>query len=603
MKGEVLTIELTRLVPPPRVLFQLQGTCSLSRELVAKIDGYRIGSPLPPEIKTSVHEGGAETGRYDHYTIVVDTRGIKVTCLDERGLLYAMQRLAQIVEQFPELTIPCFRCDDWADLPVRAVMLDVSRDRVPTMKTLLRMIDFWAALKFNQLQLYMEHTFAYRGHEGVWQEASPFTPEQICTVDQYCAQLGMELVPNQNSFGHMERWLQHPAYRHLGETPEGFTDPWGVFRPSASTLDPRGKQVTELLGDLFDQLLPNFSSNLFNVGGDEPWELGTGKSREAAAREGVDRLYLEFLLKLYGLTEQRKVRMMVWADIIMKYPHIVRELPKDIILVDWGYEAEHPFEEEAQTLAESGFDFYLCVGTSSWNSIGGRWNNARTNIIQGASAALRHGAAGFMVTEWGDNGHMQQLPIALPAFIYAASAAWNYELLDQIQIEKVLPVVFPEISGCQEALMIIEQVGESSGIHLHNASLPGALLFDHLAPYYREEITNQRGYLFKREFALLDMADSLISGDSLVAQELGLTVALLKFACTLGVLRLATPGCSVVEIPPVERVMLADRLGDIIVEYRRLWLERSREGGLAESAGRLEELRELLLSEEFPGTD
>ncbi len=34
------------------------------------------------------------------------------------------------------------------------------------MESLFTLIEFWAGLKYNQLQLYMEHTFAYRGRQG-----------------------------------------------------------------------------------------------------------------------------------------------------------------------------------------------------------------------------------------------------------------------------------------------------------------------------------------------------------------------------------------------------------------------------------------------------
>ena len=55
-------------------------------------------------------------------------------------------------------------------------MLDISRDKVPTMPTLFALVDRLAEWKINQLQLYIEHTFAYRGHEEVWRNADPMTP-------------------------------------------------------------------------------------------------------------------------------------------------------------------------------------------------------------------------------------------------------------------------------------------------------------------------------------------------------------------------------------------------------------------------------------------
>ena len=52
-------------------------------------------------------------------------------------------------------------------------MLDISRNKVPTMGQLKEAVDAFEMLKINHLQLYTEHTFAYAGHEEVWRDASP----------------------------------------------------------------------------------------------------------------------------------------------------------------------------------------------------------------------------------------------------------------------------------------------------------------------------------------------------------------------------------------------------------------------------------------------
>ncbi len=43
-------------------------------------------------------------------------------------------------------------------------MLDVSRDKVPTLSTLKQIVDLLKVCNYNQFQLYIEHTFRYSGH-------------------------------------------------------------------------------------------------------------------------------------------------------------------------------------------------------------------------------------------------------------------------------------------------------------------------------------------------------------------------------------------------------------------------------------------------------
>ena len=67
----------------------------------------------------------------------------------------------------------------------RGLMLDISRNRVPTMAWLKTLIDALVLLRYNELQLYTEHTFAYTQHAAVWQHASPMTAAQIAELDHY----------------------------------------------------------------------------------------------------------------------------------------------------------------------------------------------------------------------------------------------------------------------------------------------------------------------------------------------------------------------------------------------------------------------------------
>ena len=125
----------------------------------------------------------------------------------------------------------------------RAYMLDISRDRVPTMKTLREIVDLLARCRYNQFQLYTEHTFAYSRHQVVWEDADPMTAAEIRKLDAYCRMQGIELVANQNSFGHMERWLTHAEYNHLAKFPKGGAmTPWGTVKKFPTTLN-KGQPV------------------------------------------------------------------------------------------------------------------------------------------------------------------------------------------------------------------------------------------------------------------------------------------------------------------------------------------------------------------------
>ena len=322
----------------------------------------------------------------------------------------------------------------------RAYMLDISRDKAPTMGTLRLIVDLLAKFEYNQFQLYTEHTFAYSTHRDVWEAAPPPTAGERRELDAYCALRGIDLVPNQNSFGHLERWLVKPAYNHLAELPQGGAPlPWGGFKKDPTTLCPTDPAPLALLDGLYPELLPNFASGLFNVGCDETFDLlGGGRSAAAVRERGEGRVYLDFLKQVAALARKHGKRPMFWGDVILKHPELVPELPKDLIALDWGYEGNHPFMAEAAKFRAAGLDFYVCPGTSAWNSLAGRVENMRENMVAAERAGRLHGARGFLVTDWGDGGHWQPLAASLPGLVFGGMLAHEGASAAKMDLESAL---------------------------------------------------------------------------------------------------------------------------------------------------------------------
>jgi hypothetical protein len=101
------------------------------------------------------------------YELLITPDGVIIRSPSPRGAWNATLTLIQIVEQAGP-SLPCLRIADAPDFPNRGVLLDVTRDKVPTLDTLFELVDLLASWKINEIQLYTEHTFAYRRHRTVW---------------------------------------------------------------------------------------------------------------------------------------------------------------------------------------------------------------------------------------------------------------------------------------------------------------------------------------------------------------------------------------------------------------------------------------------------
>ena len=382
------------------------------------------------------------------YTLTIERTGVTMEYREIAGLRAATATFNQLLRQCGQ-RLPCLQIRDWPDFPRRGVMLDISRGRVPKLATLLDLAERLADFKINELQLYTEHTFAYKKYKAVWQSWGALTGKEIKILDARCRELGIDLVPNQNSFGHLREFLADPRLKHLGELAAPYEAETGDFLRRPTTLAPEHPGTLPFVRGLFAELLPNFSSQFFNIGGDETWDLGKGQSKKRCATRGQGRVYLDFIKKIHREVSARQQTMMFWGDIILKHPELIRALPKkNLIALNWGYEANHPFADEAAQFARARVPFYICPGTSTWQTLLGRHDNALANLRAAAQAGKQFGALGFLNTDWGDGGHPQPLAVSWPLFAAGAALAWNAEGLDEADLLAALSRdVFADATG------------------------------------------------------------------------------------------------------------------------------------------------------------
>jgi hexosaminidase len=371
------------------------------------------------------------------YALTIDGDGVLIQYRHVPGLHAAIATLRQLLREYSR-RLPHLKIRDWPDFSRRGVMLDISRGRVPKLETLIELVEHLADFKINEFQLYTEHTFAYRHYRSVWRKWGALTAAEIQKLDARCRELGIELVPNQNSFGHARYWLAHPPLQRLAEISAPYEAESGDFLRYPSTLAPTHPGTLRFLRGLYDELLPNFTSRFFNVGCDETWDLGRGQSRRVCERKGKGRVYLEFLKQIHREVSVRGRRMMFWGDIILHYPELISQLPKGVIALNWGYEAAHPFDREARRFAQSGRAFYVCPGTSSWMTLIGRHDNALKNLRRAAHAGRKHGAIGYLITDWGDGGHPQPLAVSYLPYLAGAALSWCANNFDARQVAAVL---------------------------------------------------------------------------------------------------------------------------------------------------------------------
>ena len=202
------------LLPAPRSLKVLRGTFTLPLRNPGSAVHF-IHSPAAP-----AHPEG--------YALTINESGVRIEYRAVAGLRAGVATFRQLMREYT-VCFPCLKIRDWPDFARRGVMLDISRGRVPKLETLLDLVERLADFKINEFQLYTEHTFAYRNYKSVWKDWGALTGAEIRRLDARCRELGIDLVPNQNSFGHLRYFLEHPKVKKLAEVSEPYEGSTGDF--------------------------------------------------------------------------------------------------------------------------------------------------------------------------------------------------------------------------------------------------------------------------------------------------------------------------------------------------------------------------------------
>ena len=402
------------------------------------------------------------------YRLQSDANGILVQAATERGLFYGVQTLRQMLRQ-GDTQYPEFNIQDSPDYPVRGFYHDATRGAIPTLETLFQLVDKMALYKLNHLELYVEHTFALARHTDIWEGADPLTAEEILRLQDYCEERNVELVPSIATFGHCYMAMRSKRLRDLNEMDADISEWPFSFRDRMqhATLNPSDPRSFQLVADIIGEYLPLFKSKYFNICCDETFDLGRGKNKHLVkSEEDIQKLYVSFMKKIMALVTRQGKIPMFWGDVIGDNSELLKELPKDIIPIEWDYGPDADRRDTAK-LAAATPNFWIAPGTGCWS----RWltpiHNAQKNILNYAKKGLKYGAKGFLNTNWGDRGNVNLPAISWHGFAYGAACGWNTAAAEDIDaFNKALDLLEFGAKGFCDAWMKFEKLTTTAWGHV-----------------------------------------------------------------------------------------------------------------------------------------
>jgi hexosaminidase len=324
------------------------------------------------------------------YLIHISPEKILVAAHSGAGIFYGIQTLKQLIRSGMEgSSLPCLEILDRPALRWRGWMDDISRGPIPTVGFLKDVIRTMAEYKQNFFTLYTEHVFKLKSHPDIAPQDG-ISAEEIAELASFAQKYHIELIGNAQSFGHMENILRSPFYDRIEE--------------NSSVLNPASDATYRFLKEVYSEIVPAYKSGFFHINCDEVYGLERGRSKPMVDSIGTGGVYAYHINKINDIIKQYGKRILMWGDIAVSNPDIIQKLPKDLIVISWGYDAAESFDEAILPFKKTGYEFMVAPGVSCWSQVWPDMSNAAVNISNYVRDGAKLGAMGMMNTAWDDDG-------------------------------------------------------------------------------------------------------------------------------------------------------------------------------------------------------
>jgi hexosaminidase len=387
----------------PAILQQADAKPSIS------LDRTGAADPLPVPGETP----GPDSR--EAYKLSITTGGAEVRARSSAGIFYGVQTLCQMIEM-PGAALPQAQVTDWPAMAYRGTMVDMSEGPLLRVADIKRQIDLMARWKNNQYYFYNETSIALDGLPPAAPGAR-LTKSDVREIVAYARVRHIDVVPCLELYGHLHDLFRREQYSSLADFPHGVE-----FNPA----DP---EVQKLIANWVEQYTELFPSPYVHVGFDETWQLQQAAAKGAGEPAAV---FLGQLNKVSGLFRQHGKTILAWADIMVKIPDIVKQLPPGIIAVAWWYEPQPDpeYHRWLDPLIAKHVPYMVATGVNGWSEIAPDYTLSFENIDTFIAAARKSAGLGVMNTIWSDDVQMLKRP-AWPGIAYGAAAAWQQQPMDR----------------------------------------------------------------------------------------------------------------------------------------------------------------------------
>lgn len=289
-----------------------------------------------PEIIRDKEEG---------YLLKIEAKGTVIAARSSKGLFRGIQTYLQLKEQGVERELEII---DWPDNDIRGFHFE-TRFGLPRFERIIEIIDELCKYKFNTILMELEDKFPYDEVEGIT-AVNALAKEQLKEIIRYANDRYIEIIPLQQTLGHVEYILKHDDYYYMREVrgsgavnhelPFSF-NPIGDL--SFNVIDefcPSNDDTYKLIEKMCSEMAEKYpSSKYIHIGCDEAWNLiNCELCKEKYGENGYNKVFLEHTNRVAKIITSFGKTPVIWDDMVRSFsPEEFKLLDKNIVIMCWLY--------------------------------------------------------------------------------------------------------------------------------------------------------------------------------------------------------------------------------------------------------------------------
>ncbi len=307
------------------------------------------------------------------------------------------------------------------------IMVDMSRGRVMRISAIKKFLNYMALHGYNMFMLYTEFAYEVEGYPYMGYQNGRYSISELKEIDDYAAELGIEVIPCIQTLGHMNQFLTYGANNHMADNKE--------------VLLVDSPETYKFIEACISTMRKAFRSDRIHIGCDETRGLGLGKYLKIHGFRNSFDVFNEHLHRVVKICNKYDYQPIMWSDMYfslaalpgdedysttIEIPQYAIDSMPDADMVFWDYYHNNNdfYRVNIEKHKKFNRNILFAGGMWAWSGFVSDYRETYNNSKPALEECLRNNIDSVLATVWGNCPEESQIH-SIPSFSVYSEYFWR----------------------------------------------------------------------------------------------------------------------------------------------------------------------------------